>query len=264
MAWNIVRHAFAMVFNNFGQALRATVGPGLLLMAAWLLFFVLTGLRLDIVDGNTDPATIPDGISRLSLLLILPLLAFSFFVMGWIAVAWHRFILLEEYSGILPASTGRPIWGYIGKSLLLGLVLGLAAIPLSMVIGLVTLPFLSAGAGPSVIVFAISGLLIGTVIGILWFRTAICLPAKAVGKNMTFREAWTYTREIKGKIVGVTVIIVGLNICAGLVLEIVFSGVPVMSLVAELAINWVSMMVGISVLTTIYGHVVEGRPLSGS
>ncbi|MCO4847670.1 MAG: hypothetical protein KC448_06825 [Yoonia sp.] len=261
MAWNIVRHAFLMIFNNFGQAVRVTVGPGLLLLLAWLAFFSLAGMPL---DGDPDLNALSGGGSTLVVLLIIPLLAFSFFVAGWVAVAWHRFILLEEYTGLLPATAGRPIWGYIGKSILLGLLLSLAAIPVTMIAGLVSAPFMQMTGGPSLIVFAIFGLIIGTFIGFLWFRTAICLPAKALGEDMKFAEAWAKTRDISGTLFGVTLIIVGLNIGAALVLGVILNGVPLVSSIVELAINWLSTMVGISVLTTIYGHSVQGRPLTGT
>ena len=29
----------------------------------------------------------------------------------------------------------------------------------------------------------------------------------------------------------------------------------------DLVVNWVSTMVGLSILTTLYGHYIEGRPL---
>ncbi len=264
MAWNIVRHAFLMIFNNFGQALRVTAIPGLALILIWGVFIGAMGVPFDALDGTENPDAF-SGVNLIPLLLLsLPLIAFSLFVPGWIAVAWHRFILLEEYSGFVPAITGRPIWGYIGKSVLLALLLGLAAIPLMMIVGVVSMPFMQLSGGLSLIVFAITGLMIGTAIGFLWFRTAICLPAKALGDDMKFGEAWANTKDISGTIFGVTLIIVGLNVGVALVLGVILSGIPLVSSIAELAINWLSMMVGISVLTTIYGHVVEGRPLTGS
>ena len=33
------------------------------------------------------------------------------------------------------------------------------------------------------------------------------------------------------------------------------------ALVINMALNWVTLMLGISVLTTLYGHLVERRPL---
>lgn len=33
--------------------------------------------------------------------------------------------------------------------------------------------------------------------------------------------------------------------------------------VVQVVTGWVSLMLGISVLTTLYGHVVERRPLNG-
>ncbi len=261
MAWNIVRHAFAMIFNNFGQALRVTVGPGLLLVAAWTLFILVAAIPLDAMNAGVDADNFAPGNPLLMLLLVLPLIAFSFFVMGWVAVAWHRFILLEEYSGIIPAIADRPIWGYIGKSMLLGLLIALVAIPVSFIVGILVVPFAGMSGELPILALGLSGLLIGTLLGFVWFRTAISLPAKALGKDMGFGEAWSKSKGLSSTILGVTLIIVGLNIGVGIVFTLVLSSVPVLSFVAEIAVNWLSTMAGISVLTTLYGHLVEGRSL---
>lgn len=34
----------------------------------------------------------------------------------------------------------------------------------------------------------------------LWRRISLCLPAAAIGKNMSLRESWRKTSEIKGQI----------------------------------------------------------------
>ena len=260
MAWQIVKHAFQMIFNNFGQAVRVSLVPSVLLIAAWAVLLAVSGVPMAAFGGNPEAADF-SNVSLLSLLLIFAGLAFTMFVAGWVAVAWHRFILLEEYSGFVPATSGRPIWGYVGKSLLLGLIITLAAIPLSFIVGFLAAGSLTVAGQIPTPVAIIAGLALGAIIGFLWFRLAICLPAKAIGDDMTFGQAWAASARLSGTIFGMTLIIVALNIGAGVILGALFGGVPVISVVLEIAINWLSTMVGISVLTTLYGHLVEGRPL---
>lgn len=260
MAWQIVKHAFQMIFNNFGQAVRVSLVPMILLMVAWGVLLSVSGVPISAIGAEQNPEEL-GNVGLLSLLLILAGLVFTMFVASWVAVAWHRFILLEEYSGYLPATAERPIWGYVGKSALLAVILAVAAIPLSFIVGFMTAGFLNASGQIPTPVAVIAGLALGTVMGFLWFRMAICLPAKAIGKDMTFGQAWSATARLSGTIFGMTVIIVALNIGVGVILGALFGGIPLISTVFEIAINWLSTMVGICVLTTLYGHLVEGRPL---
>ena len=55
-----------------------------------------------------------------------------------------------------------------------------------------------------------------------------------------------------------------LNFVATLIPSVLFSNLPFVAGAMNIAIQWLSMMIGVSVLTTIYGHVIEGRPLSGA
>lgn len=260
MAWQIVKHAFLMIYNNFGQAVRVSLVPTVLLIAAWAILTRVAGVQMDAMTGAAGPEAF-ENFTLLSLLLIIAALVFTMFVAAWIAVAWHRFILLEEYSGFIPATANRPIWGYVGKSLLLGLIVALAAIPLSFIVGFLFAGMITEAGSLPLIPTLLAGLLIGTVIGFLWFRMAICLPAKAVGTDMTFGQAWAATARLAGTIFGVTLIIVAFNIVIGAIFTMAFNGVPILSAVFEVAINWLSTMVGISVLTTLYGHLIEGRDL---
>ena len=260
MAWQIVKHAFAMIFNNFGQAVKVSVIPFVILMAVAALLLAVAGVPWDLMRGEFDVNEIPQ-VSGLAVLLIIALVVFAFFTFGWIAVSWHRFILREEYTALIPAVSGRPIWGYVGKSILLGLLLSLIAIPVSMLLGLLFFPLMGASAEPGIFAF-IFALVLGSILGFLWFRWAISLPAKAVGEDMTFSTAWATTAPLAGIIFQVTLITVALNLAASFLLAFALNEIPAVSLVLELAVNWLSTMIGISVLTTLYGHLVEGRPLA--
>ena len=253
MAWNIVQHAFKMVFGNMGQALKVSLVPFGLLAAFSVLVIMVTGVPL---DGSFNPE---NGISGLSALLILSLVVFLVFVMGWVAVSWHRFILLEEYTALVPATKDRPIWSYVWRSFILGLLIMLIAMPILMIVGFVLAPTMGAGFG---IFSMILGLLLGALLSYLWFRWAIILPSIAVGEPMTLRQAWAETAATSGVIFKVAIIVSVLKIAASTVVSLFYVGLPIVALVADVAVNWTTLMVGVSILTTLYGHVVEGRSLS--
>ncbi len=260
MAFQIIRHAFRMIYDNLGQALRVSVGPYLILVIASVVAITLADLPTAFV---VDPsAGVPVGLSPLVFLAIIALLVFGLFVFGWVAVSWHRFILLEEYAGALPAVAGRPIWPYVGRMMLYGFFVVIAAIPIFFVFGLVAAPFAS---GPNdsqpVIVVGFFVFLASALLTFIWFRIALALPGVAVGKPISIGEAWSATSSMAGTIFGVAFLLMGINGIAGLVVGQVSALLPIIGFVLNILVQWVTLMLGVSILTTFYGHLIEKRPL---
>lgn len=256
MALNLVLHTFRMIFGNFGQALRVSVGPYLLLMilAGVVLLVFGQGMAGTQVNGQ-----IPPGFA-LGFILLIPLFLF---VTAWVAVSWHRFILLEEYAGILPTVTDRPIWPYVGKVILMSLLMMVIIIPLVLVFAIIGVPFIEApGVSAS---FSVVGIIMAIVFIVFFFvlslRLGVALVGTALGKPMTFGAAWRATKTINKTIIGVAVILGVLNILAGTILTALGAMTPLLGSILSLGLNWLTMMIGISILTTIYGHVIEERPL---
>src|SRR5690606_37356363 len=107
MGVKIFVHAVRLVFNNLGDAVRISA-------VLYLVPVVLAGLML----GDADPAS-PSPTWPVGLLLAIAAIAGAF----WVAVAWHRFILLDERTaGLLPAFNGSRVLSYFGYSLLLALI----------------------------------------------------------------------------------------------------------------------------------------------
>lgn len=251
MSWQIVRHAFVMVFGNLSNALRISLGPMLIgvgaAIVATLLFSALGGGMMAV--GQT-----------LTILVILPLLLFVF---SWVAVAWHRFVLLEEYPGALPQISGRPIWPYVGKTLLLTMILIGIAIPLFFILALVfgVNPMeMAAGGGAGGGVLA--EIAVELLVSYLAMRLSLVLPAVSVGQPMGFIESWRVTRPVSGAIVGVVLLLTGFNLIATLASAPLLGALPVIGALVFMATTWITMMVGVSILTTLYGYLVEGRDLT--
>lgn len=247
MAMNLVMHALRTILGNLGQALRVSVGPMLILGGALALLFFVGGI------GIGDDVASP--FFALAPLIMLPL---ALFVFGWIAVSWHRFILLEEESDLLPAYSGRPIWPYVGTTILLALRMMLIALPFLLIFGGLMGGSLSSGGGVGI--FAIGMIAINLLISYLAMRWALVLPAKALDRNMRFKESWDATAPFSATILWVVVVIVVVNFVLGLVGGL-FGLVPIVGILVNAAVSWLTGMLGISILTTLYGHIVEGRDL---
>lgn len=256
MALQIIIHTFRMIFGNIGQALRVSLGPYAILILAGFVLFSFAGVTTNLSANPTDMMMSPAV--GLIPILMLPLIMF---VTAWVAVSWHRFILLEEYSGFLPAVSGRPIWSYAGKAIVLGLLLMLLAIPLFLVIGLVAAPFIGDGTGGTPVVATLIFGVAFVLLSVVSLRLGVALVGTALGKPMTFGESWAATAPINGVIVNVALLLVVINVVPGIILTPLTQALPLVGSVLELALTWLTMMLGVSILTTLYGHVIEDRPL---
>ena len=261
MASQIVKHAILMVLNNLVNALKATIGPALIAGIAITLLGAALGVGPAMMTslGTADPDAFPmaPGNAGGLVVFVLGAAVIMFFAMSWAAVAWHRYILLEEYPGVLPAINDRPILGYIGKTLLLTLLLMLVMVPVMLLLGGLFATLTQGGS-------LVTGLIVSGVLGILvsyfWLRWALVLPSTAVNKPMGIRESWAATANYTRTILGVAVLLMVLNLLLGLI-ALPF-GASIVAVVISYAVNWFTLMVGLSVLTTLYGHIVEGRDLA--
>jgi hypothetical protein len=253
MGWLIIKHSFGLVFRNFGQALRVSVGP--ILLAALIIYLVAVTIGM-------TPArifmTLAVGRMMSSLILFgLFVLAVISVMAAWIAVAWHRFILLEEYPGLLPAASAQLIGWYVGKTLMLSAILFLASFAFGLVAGFLTAIL---GLQDNFLAGFAFGLLNFFVMIVVYFRLALILPATAVGSSMTLAASRAATAPMTNDILGAAGILIALSAVANLVTGLfpIFS-LPFLAL--TLVTAWVFMLVGMSVLTTLYGYLIEKRPL---
>ena len=266
MGWDIVKHSLRMVVMNLGAALRVTLAP----IVIGLLLVYLIGLALGVDFGAlfTDPAVLDtlsgdasavDPASGLSdpqlqsVAMLVPISIILYLLMAsWMAVSWHRYILVEEKLGIVPSFNFGTVTAYAGKSLLIGLIIMLAIGLLSVLL----FPLLGFTFGLFLYAF-----IFGIGVSYLVFRLSICLPARAIGEKMGIRESWSKTAELSGAVFQAALFIALINT----VIEAVRTALGVyMPIVAEglsMLGTWIMTLVGISILTTLYGMIVEGRQL---
>lgn len=270
MSANLLLHAIRMITDNITEALKASVGPMAILLALLLIVAVLMGLPLGAIGeiGTMGPMMEGDGAmgqpspeqmmmaGKLGLFSIIGL-ALYLLVFCWIAVTWHRFILLGEYPSWLTSPAGLPIGPYLWTSLKLVLLMIVIFIPVSVVIGFVISPLMMASPW---LAGAVLFLLLGGLFGFLWMRLALGLPAAAIGEHLGIRESWKRTSSFSGPIFGVALLLILMNLVLGLPSLLV--GANLLGALLEIIVQWFTIMVGVGILTTLYGHIVEGRPLT--
>lgn len=246
MSLAIFLHAFRLVFQNLGQALRISA----------LLYAVPTLLSVIVVGATPiDPHEVDVGGIFLRMIPVAIVNAISFL---WLTVAWHRFILLdEEPAGIIPPFRGDRILSYVGH----GFILTIIAIPILLVAMILAMPLVMAAA-PFAMLIPFACML---VVGFLFYRVGAYLPAAAIGKTITVREAWAATKGATGTIAGLTALtlLFGVLINIPRYLAIQFGNIQILYVWTFVSVvgGWIILLVSIGILSTIYGHYVEGRPL---
>lgn len=241
MGWQIFTHSLRLVWANLGVAFR--ISAVLYIVSA--VFQVLAQTSDFGAIENGVPSTDGGGLQLISTVV-------SIITSLWIAVAWHRYILLEEVpEGLLPNWHGARMMAYFGRSLLIGLtmlgVILLSALPM--------LAGIQGVLGSAIITF-------GAIFSIfLFYRLCAVLPSAAMGEPLTLAEAGRATEGNTGTIVVLVLCMIGgvflLMIPAAILAPIGL----VLSLVYMIGAQWFMTMFGISIFTTFYGHFIEKREL---
>ncbi len=252
MGYKILDYAIGLVFRHFGDALRLSALPYLIQCVATLAVAFLFPMRA--ANGHFDASFVAASFVVGVISVVMGL---------WIAVAWHRYVLLDEMPGAYaPRFNGNRILAYFGNSIILGLIAVVLIVIASVILGL-----LVAALSPTLGNSSAIGLFIGPFIliyfpiAVLMYRLGLILPASAVGKPIRMGGAWAATRGATGAILALAF----LSVLAVLVLSIpgIFWPGSWFATVWGLLVGWVEVVVGVSILTTLYGYYVEKRTIPG-
>lgn len=257
--YQLLRHVVQQVFGNLRQAAQITL-PLFLLP---LIGFVLLG------GGSIAAGQPPGGGALLGLLLVLILAVVAY---CWAAVAWHRYVLLEEFEGgLFPRWRGDRVRAYFGRIVVVALIVILAALGASILLGIVV------GVTQSMGLALVLG--IGLVFGISWLATRIglVLPAAALGERMSVGESWAATRPVSSQILLPLIVIAlvfgvvqqAILLIFGQVISVDTFGVmqdqrvlgPLGQIVNGV-VSWLQILMNLALMTTLYGNLVEGRQLN--
>jgi len=241
MGWKIFSHSVFLLNHNLRDALRIS-SP---LILAMVLSFVFGGATT--IDNLEAGSSQSSGLNLLLQLLTA--------VAGlWVAVAWHRFVLLEEIGNGLPTFHGGRMFAYFLVVLGMTLVLALAAGAMGALAGVLF--------GSFTPLFFI--VIIAIAVFAMWafYRLSPLLPAAALGQSIGVKQAWEATSDISGSVLAAALLLIFFSILCGAVAALIMFQVSILVGVILIAVlQWAYTMVGISILTTIYGITIEGRAI---
>ena len=253
---DIFLHSLKQVLGNLPGALKVSALP---YAVQFLAAILLIGPAM--MSGSMDPSAMMSGEGAPNFALVLLNLLITLVTSIWIAVAWHRYILKNEApAGFVPAFRGDRILAYFLRAFGIGLLCVLLAIPLGIVAGLIAFPFMSVN-GPGIIGLLLIMLITYFPLAVISYRLATALPAAALDESGPFLAGWEATRGQNGTIAVLALITVLVMFGSSVVGLYILGGVMPLFIAWTLAFNWIATMVGLSILTTLYGHYIEKREL---
>ncbi|WP_223274742.1 hypothetical protein [Tateyamaria sp. syn59] len=252
-AVRIFTHAVSMVFRDFSATVRATwAGLAVLAIGSAILFVVEPGLATGMTtleDPFTDSSI---EVRDINFGLLFP--AALMLIVGYIMMiaAWHRFVLLppdRRHEGFTPSA--GIVLGYLGRSLLLGIVIMLLAIPIFIPVGL-------AAAGAGDVIASLVAIPAFAVLGWIFFRWSLILPACTIGHKMSFSDSWQATKPLAATIFGIMIILAVVDFLLNLAGDAILTDNIVSGLISVI-VSLLYALISASILTTLYGIAVEGR-----
>jgi hypothetical protein len=250
------QHALRSTTNNFGFAWYVS-WPW---MAVLLPILLIGNIYIFTASGG-DPEQIGAAAGTTSILMaLINALAFSS-----IAVNWHRYVLLDEVpQGPQRLRLDDTVWRYFGNTLLIFLIIFGASFVVSFVFVLLAALIGTFGNALAILVIAVLGLL-----GIsAFYRLGIKLPAVALyRRDFGLKDAWQASAGNGWRVLGVALLYFLTAFGAGLALWIVSAAIGFVGGIAALAVliaiqlvvSWVLTILGVTMLTSLYGFFVERR-----
>lgn len=254
MSLRIFLHSFRQVFGNLSGALQVS---GVLMLIQFAVLLTVgrsmpmdeAGMRQMMMQGE-----MPWGRILFSALV-------SIFLWLWIVVGWHRYILLNERPRLVPTLRFDRMLGYFGKSILIALIL----LPLALILGFIGGGIASGmvhGGGNVFPALVVMGLVVYVPIAVIGMRLGTMLPGAALEAGVPVFSGWEATRGATLTILGVVILSVLFTAMLDFLGTRLFQNpMAVPALIYELVKQWVVALAGASILTTLYGHYIEKRPL---
>ena len=263
VGFRIVFYSIRQLLGNGSAALRIFLLPTMLTFA-FINYFqlncIFSGPAIDqAIRGGYFPWFATTALFVVSELLFL-----------WCAVAWHRFVLLNEAPSLplLPLRVGRAM-AYFRRSLWTLLLALVPFLVLGVIAGLIFAVLGRQAFAPASKVYhptiftALSTFAIDCLVGAVFLRVLTSLPAAALGVPGSVKETWAATRSqlptlliISGSLLLFKHVTTWLMQAASVGTETA-SGAAI-----RVTVYWVTWMFGLSLLTTLYGYYIEKRPLT--
>ena len=264
LSWKIFRKSILIVLDNLKEAFRVSgaIFVAAVFTSSALNVFMTGDLTIGapeiqaVKNANGQDQLMALNFSSQKIIALLGGNLIFFIAMSWIAIAWHRFILIEESNNyIFPSWNNSRIFKYSLKTIVIVTsVIFLLIIPFSMINIFIN------GLGLMLILPAVNILLFISFY-YLFFRAGLVLPSIALDEPMSIRQSFFETKNISKEIWGLSVIVIlmilGIGIISGILAPNNIIGVLVTSL-----FQWIVVMISASLMTTLYGHIIERRPIN--
>jgi len=249
---------------------------------AWLVVFVLLVLLSRGFFGAMAKTNLVSDNFISNFFIIFILIFVATFAAISIAIGWHRYMLLDEQPPKIHLINFHwPLGSYFLKSLKIGLLFVLIAIPISYFV----LSFMSSIAGSIIglggnfksLILLNTLLLMPLNIFFTWLilRVGLVLPATAIGKELGIFESFAKTSNHSGQFFMVAILLTLLYSLPGLLPLVFFdfsslaglnfsAGFKVQSFILQiiqLIFSFITFFVSFGILTVFYGHLYEDRPV---
>jgi len=259
LAFRLLRHAILQLTGNLRAALILGAPVLILGMATQIALVLYMGIdhtrsfmpgemvssALEMRDRYPTRMTLLSGVMSALLYLLM-------------AVSWHRHVLLSESARLLAAGRGRQILRYALTGLLIGLI-----VALPLLLGLLLLG--SVGLQPgSRLIPSPPQIALQTIAYAILLRMTTALPGAAVGQSRPLSTAWGATRGHWGTffLLGLAAATLPVTILiATFVLIGSIDGSVSLLATVHAAMSWLGTLLSLSLITTLWGHFVEGRAL---
>ncbi|WP_170382284.1 hypothetical protein [Ruegeria atlantica] len=258
LGWQIFVHSVRMVIRNWRQALRIGLIPSTLIA---VLTFIFHGSQ---AIGSTNQSWFAwfESMSSAGQAGFALVVVGNLFVILWVFVAWHRFVLLEEYpNGWIPPLHAM----YLGQYLKQGVKVLAVAFVVSFLISfvcLLVLVFLTSASSLPRGVLNLPPLVSSFISFFVVFRLGITFPATAIGQTLSMKNAYYFTKGKAGSLLFLAIVQLTGIFLAEVIIGVVASFLPMLSLAADVVFHLFFSLVHVSVWTTMYGVFVEKRELA--
>lgn len=240
-SWRIFKHAWNLTVNNRSSA-QKIVAPFI------VITLLLQGIMIVYAETDALNTTVWTVMAVTTALI-------GFIAFLWIAVAWHRFILMEEHPKSIPVFHGRRMVSYFFHGFLVGFIGLMIFIPLLLAHGIFA--GTSLGFWFSFVMWLVATVVLTTIM----MRLLTLLPGTAVGAPITLRETVEMTKGENTVFFGLAVILFLFSLPFRIV-SLLLNDAPVLFFALwDTLSGFVVLIVTLSTLTTLYGHYIEKRPL---
>lgn len=250
LGWKLFKRALMLIVENLGPALRVSLLPYGVAVAIslWVALRWPEWAGVMTLDPDMPP---PGGFVAATLASGLVTIVASL----WVAVGWHRYILMgEEPRGWVPVFHGNLILGYLGRSIIVGIVVLLIVLAVSTMGAVLLLPLFGPAAAPAVSAIGFFAA------AIFFYRIGLILPAGTVEAPMRINAALVATKGQSGAIIILAFLTVGFSFALQIPTQL-DGGAGVIDAVYQAVVGWIGLMLGVGTLTALYGYLIEGRPV---